>query len=101
MRDAELTEKITTVHQRSRGTYGAPTHPCRPDARGHRLRTPSGRMRLYPATVIDIASRRVVGWATAGHLRTELVADALTAACRTRRPAGPVIFHSDRGCSPP
>ncbi|EDX21170.1 IS3 family transposase [Streptomyces sp. Mg1] len=53
---------------------------------------------LYLATVIDIASRRVVGWATADHLRTELVADALTAACRTRRPAGPVIFHSDRGC---
>ncbi|MFI8372186.1 IS3 family transposase, partial [Streptomyces sp. NPDC085466] len=54
--------------------------------------------RLYLATVIDIASRRVVGWATAGHLRTELVADALRAACGTRRPAGPVISHSDRGC---
>ncbi|MGY4967427.1 IS3 family transposase [Streptomyces sp. 900105245] len=53
---------------------------------------------LYLATVIDIASRRVVGWATADHLRTELVADALTAACRTRRPTAPVIFHSDRGC---
>ncbi|MFD3940949.1 DDE-type integrase/transposase/recombinase [Streptomyces sp. NPDC058611] len=53
---------------------------------------------LYLATVIDIASRRVVGWATAGHLRTELVADALRAVCRTRRPTGPVIFHSDRGC---
>ncbi|MET9880698.1 IS3 family transposase [Actinacidiphila glaucinigra] len=50
---------------------------------------------LYLATVIDIASRRVVGWATADHLRTELVADALQ-----RRPAGPVIFHSDRGCQP-
>ncbi|MET9603328.1 IS3 family transposase, partial [Streptomyces sp. NPDC006459] len=52
---------------------------------------------LYLATVIDIASRRVVGWATADHLRTELVADALTTACRTRRPAHQVIFHSDRG----
>ncbi|MEU2130364.1 IS3 family transposase [Streptomyces sp. NPDC018352] len=41
---------------------------------------------------------RVVGWATADHLRTELVADALTAACRQRRPKRPVIFHSDRGC---
>ncbi|WP_406002445.1 DDE-type integrase/transposase/recombinase [Streptomyces sp. NBC_00829] len=55
---------------------------------------------LYLATVIDIASRRVVGWATADHLRTELVADALTAACRQRRPSRPVIFHSDRGCQP-
>ncbi|MEV6741427.1 integrase core domain-containing protein [Streptomyces sp. NPDC051104] len=36
--------------------------------------------------------------ATADHLRTELVADALRAACRHRRPEGPVIFHSDRGC---
>ncbi|MDX2648454.1 IS3 family transposase [Actinacidiphila glaucinigra] len=53
---------------------------------------------LYLATVIDIASRRVVGWATADHLRTELVAEALRAACRSRRPGGPVIFHSDRGC---
>jgi putative transposase len=53
---------------------------------------------LYLATVIDIASRRVVGWATADHLRTDLVADALTAACKKRRPTGPVIFHSDRGC---
>ncbi|MFJ8768820.1 IS3 family transposase [Streptomyces clavifer] len=53
---------------------------------------------LYLATVIDIASRRVVGWVTADHLRTELVADALKAACRQRRPTRPVIFHSDRGC---
>ncbi|MEU6890051.1 IS3 family transposase [Streptomyces viridosporus] len=53
---------------------------------------------LYLATVIDIASRRVVGWATTGHVRTELVAGALRAACHQRRPAGPVIFHSDRGC---
>ncbi|WP_431993862.1 DDE-type integrase/transposase/recombinase [Streptomyces albogriseolus] len=55
---------------------------------------------LHLATVIDIASRRVVGWATADHLRTDLVADALTAAYRKRRPTGPVIFHSDRGCGP-
>ncbi|QTA36803.1 IS3 family transposase [Streptomyces sp. CA-256286] len=53
---------------------------------------------LYLATVIDIVSRRVVGWATADHLRTDLVADALKAAYRRRRPTRPVIFHSDRGC---
>ncbi|MFB4294560.1 IS3 family transposase [Nonomuraea sp. ATR24] len=53
---------------------------------------------LYLATVIDIASRRVVGWATADHLRTGLVAEALRQACARRRPAGPLIFHSDRGC---
>ncbi|MHA4818935.1 IS3 family transposase [Streptomyces aculeolatus] len=41
---------------------------------------------LYLATVIDIASRKVVGWATAGHLRTSLVTDALVAVCRSLRP---------------
>jgi transposase InsO family protein len=53
---------------------------------------------LYLATVIDIASRRVVGYAIAGHLRTELVADALANAVATRNPQPGVIFHSDRGC---
>jgi putative transposase len=49
------------------------------------------------ATVIDIASRRVVGYAIADHLRTELVADALANAVAARDPAPGVIFHSDRG----
>ena len=53
---------------------------------------------LYLATVIDLASRRVVGWATADHLRTDLVDAALTDALRRRRPADGLIFHSDRGC---
>jgi transposase InsO family protein len=53
---------------------------------------------LYLATVIDIASRRVVGWATADHLRTELVETALHNAVAARRPDAEVIFHSDRGC---
>jgi transposase InsO family protein len=53
---------------------------------------------LYLATVIDIASRRVVGFALADHLRTELVADALANAVAARDPAPGVIFHSDRGC---
>jgi transposase InsO family protein len=53
---------------------------------------------LYLATVIDIASRRVVGYAIADHLRTELVADALVNAVAVRDPAAGVIFHADRGC---
>ncbi|MER6143083.1 DDE-type integrase/transposase/recombinase [Streptomyces sparsogenes] len=65
--------------------------------RRHHLH-PTDQDWLYLATVIDIASRRVVGWATADHLRTELVANALRAACHQRRPAGPVVFHSDRDC---
>jgi transposase InsO family protein len=53
---------------------------------------------LYLATVIDIASRRVVGYAIADHLRTELVSAALSNAVAARGPAPGVIFHSDRGC---
>ncbi len=53
---------------------------------------------LYLATVIDIASRRVVGYAMADHLRTELVSDALANAVAARDPAPGVIFHADRGC---
>jgi putative transposase len=53
---------------------------------------------LYLATVIDIASRRVVGFALAEHLRTALVADALTNAVAARDPAPGVVFHADRGC---
>ncbi|MCG3750487.1 IS3 family transposase [Amycolatopsis sp. Poz14] len=53
---------------------------------------------LYLATVIDLGSRRVVGWATADHLRTDLIADALNNAVAQRRPEPGVIFHFDRGC---
>jgi transposase InsO family protein len=52
----------------------------------------------YLATVIDLGSRRIVGWALANHMRSSLVEDALTMAFSTRNPAEGVIFHSDRGC---
>jgi putative transposase len=51
---------------------------------------------LYLAVVLDAWSRRVVGWAMATHLRTELVLDALNMALWQRRP-GAVIHHSDQG----
>jgi len=51
----------------------------------------------YLATVIDLASRRVVGWAIAEHMRAELVCDALRMAIDARRPGPGLIFHSDRG----
>ena len=53
---------------------------------------------LYLATVIDLASRRVVGWAVAEHLKTDLVDAALEDALRRRQPADGLVFHSDRGC---
>jgi transposase InsO family protein len=52
---------------------------------------------MYLATVIDVASRRVVGWAMADHMRAELVCDALQMALQRRRPDPGLIFHSDRG----
>ena len=51
---------------------------------------------LYLAVVVDAFSRRVVGWAMANHLRTELVLDALEMAIHQRKPLS-VIHHSDRG----
>ncbi|MFE0645973.1 integrase core domain-containing protein [Streptomyces sp. NPDC058877] len=66
VRDAELTDRISALHERSRGTCGA------------RASTPSSSARASAAVAAD-------------HLRTELVANALRAAHRTRRQAGPVL----------
>jgi len=154
--DAELTKKITAVHEESKGTYGSPRVHRELRDRGFscgkrrvtrlmRIAGLEGRFKkrwrkttivdpdaeraldliqrhfgpcteidrryvgdityiatwegwAYLATVIDLASRRVVGWALADHMRTELVEDALSMAFSTRRPEKGVIFHSDRGC---
>lgn len=53
---------------------------------------------LYLAVVLDVFSRRIVGWAMADHLRTELVIAALEMALWNRRPEPGVIHHSDHGC---
>ena len=52
---------------------------------------------LYLAIVLDVWSRRIVGWAMRTHLRTELVLEALNMAVEQRRPQE-VIHHSDQGC---
>jgi transposase InsO family protein len=52
----------------------------------------------YLATVIDLASRRVVGLAMADHLRASLATEALEMALAHRRPAPGLVFHTDRGC---
>jgi transposase InsO family protein len=51
----------------------------------------------YLATVIDLGSRRVVGFAVADHMRSSLVEEAIEMAVLSRRPAAGLIFHSDRG----
>jgi len=152
--DRALIEQIRAIHERSRGTYGAPRiHAELAAVGGHvgrkrvarlmqaaglagvsrrafvtttrrdptarpapdlvqRTFTVAGPNRLwvadityiptwagflYLAVVLDAWSRRVVGWAMATHLRTELVLDALTMAVDQRRPTQ-VIHHSDQGC---
>jgi putative transposase len=52
---------------------------------------------LYLSVVLDAWSRKIVGWAMATHLRTELVMDALNMALGQRNPDD-VIHHSDQGC---
>ena len=52
---------------------------------------------LYLAVVLDVFSRRIVGWAMSNHLYTELMLRALDMALSQRRPVG-VIHHSDQGC---
>ncbi len=52
---------------------------------------------LYLAVVLDVFSRRIVGWSMAGHLRTELILAAIDMAISRRRPAPGLVHHSDRG----
>jgi putative transposase len=52
---------------------------------------------LYLAVVLDVWSRRIIGWAMATHLRTSLVLAALEMAIAQRRPTN-VVHHSDQGC---
>jgi putative transposase len=151
--DRALTARIRVIHERSRGTYGAPRIHAELDAEGERvgvkrvarlmraaglagvsrrkgIRTtvrdkrarpapdlvdrnfsaeapnrlwvadityiPTWSDFLYLAVVVDAFSRRVVGWAMATHLRTELVLEALDMALKQRHPEQ-VIHHSDQG----
>lgn len=54
---------------------------------------------LYLAVVVDLYSRRVVGWSMKPMMEKEIVLDALRMALCQRRPSGPVIVHSDRARS--
>lgn len=59
---------------------------------------PTAEGKLYCAAVMDVYSRRIVGWSIAAHIRTELVLDALGMAVLRRTPTnGETILHSDHG----
>lgn len=73
--------------------------PVKPDGvwAGDITHIPTASGWLYLAVVIDLCSRRVVGWALADHLRADLVTEAFAQARMARRPQPGLIFHSDRG----
>jgi len=53
---------------------------------------------LYLAAVMDLYSRKIVGWAAADHLKTSLVQEAIHQAIDARSPQAGLVHHSDRGC---
>jgi transposase InsO family protein len=53
---------------------------------------------LYLAAILDLYSRRVVGWAMSEQLTRQLALDALDMALVHRRPSAGLVHHSDRGC---
>jgi putative transposase len=60
---------------------------------------PTGQGWLYLAVILDLFTRKVVGWAMREHMRAELTMAALTMAVQRRRPGAGLIHHSDRGSS--
>jgi len=152
--DAEFTERIRQIHDRSRQIYGYPRvhaelkalgircsrkrvarlmreaglRGCRRGRKRHTTRrdkhavpapdlvnrsfaaTSSDRLWaadityvgtqegfVYLSFILDVYSRKVVGWSMSDHLRTELVVDALEMALWRRQPSAGLIHHSDRG----
>jgi len=55
---------------------------------------------LYLAAIVDLGTRRIVGWAMSERMTAKLVCDALQMAYRRRRPAPGLLLHSDRGSQP-
>jgi transposase InsO family protein len=61
---------------------------------------PTGEGFLYLAAIKDLASREIVGWSMADHLRAELCIDALVMAIQRHRPPRGLVHHGDRGVQP-
>ena len=58
---------------------------------------PTGEGFLYLAAIKDMATRQIVGWSMADHLRAELCIDALVMAIQRHRPPRGLVHHGDRG----
>ena len=109
MREAWLS---ATVRRRApRTTDSRHDHPVAPNLLGRRFAAdrpdtvwladisylPTGEGWLYLAAIKDMATREIVGWSMADHLRADLACDALLMAIRHRQPPRGLIQHSDRG----
>jgi transposase InsO family protein len=109
MREAGLV--VVRRRRVPRTTDSRHDHPVAPNLLGRRFAAdrpdavwladltylPTGEGWLYLAAIKDMATREIVGWSMADHLRAELVSDALLMAIRHRRPPPGLIHHSDRG----
>jgi transposase InsO family protein len=109
MREAGL--GIVTRRRAPRTTDSRHGHPVAPNLLGRRFAAerpdavwladisylPTGEGWLYLAAVKDLATREIVGWSMADHLRGELARDALVMALQRCRPPRGLIHHSDRG----
>jgi transposase InsO family protein len=96
---------------RVRTTDSAHAYPAAPNLLGRRFTAgaldevwltdityiPTDEGFLYLAGVMDLCSRKIIGWSMAEHLRAGLVREALNAALAARRPAQGLLHHSDRG----
>ena len=91
LRDAELVAMVSEIHSASRGVYGAP----KVFAEITYVRTHQGW--LYLAVVMDIWSRRIVGWSMSPRIDASLADDALKMAVARRRPPAGCVHHSDHG----
>jgi putative transposase len=67
--------------------------------RGHHL-CGDGRRWLYLSRVMDLASRRIVGWSMSDRIKADLVNQALQSAYWLRKPPAGLIMHTDRGSTP-
>ena len=110
MREQQIRARSKTKYV-PRTTDGGHQRPVAPNVLGRRFDAdlpdrkwaadityvPTGEGWLYLAAVIDLCSRKVVGWSMADHMRTDLVADALRMSVARRCPGPGLLHHSDRG----
>lgn len=109
MRQLEL--RVKARHPYKRTTHANPQHPVATNRlqRDFTASQPNqkwvvdityiatGQGWLYVAVIMDLFSRKIVGWAMDARMKTDLVADALRMALQQRRPQADLLHHSDRG----